>query len=138
MNICQRERIGVTCIHPSQIIQSECKIHLCNSQGRSKLVGYKIVTMNPSDTALRGSIVESMLPTLTMQDVARYVPPKVGVKWETVQVLVIPEIRAETNIPGLSMKKCFHSYKYKVGLTLLMKEEEAMNEIRLPNEIPPK
>ena len=50
-------------------------------------------TMNPRDTALTGSAIKATLPTLSMEDVVRYVLPQEGMGLETELVPVIPEIR---------------------------------------------
>ena len=67
--------------------------------------------MNPSDTALTRSMIEAMLPMSIKEDDVGYIPPQARMGLETQLVPFIPEIRIRTNLPGLSMKKCFGSRK---------------------------
>ena len=97
-----------------------------------------MAAMNPSGIAVTDSVVEAMLPTLIMEDAIVYVPLQARMGLETEQVLVIPEIRIPTDLPGSSMKKSSGSCKSKVVSALLMDDEEAMVEIQLLFDIPPK
>ena len=53
-------------------------------------------------------------------------------------VLVILEIRIQTDLLSWSMEKCYGSCKSKSLSTLLMIDEEVVARIQFPNDIPPK
>ena len=96
-----------------------------------------VISISSTSTTIEFSI-EIASPTLVMEYIVGYVPPKVGAGMETGQVLVIPKLSLQPDPPGSSMKKCSYTHKNKLVSTLMMEDEEAVVEICLPDDIPPK
>ena len=84
------------------------------------------------------SVVETVSPTLIMEDTTRYVPPQEGDGMETKQVLFIPKVRLRPEPPSSSTKKNFGTRKKKSISALMMEDEEVEVELCLPDDIPHK